>query len=44
MQLKAKRTTPAQGQSLVKAPTAKKAEAPKYKTWSQFAESLKEIK
>jgi phosphopantetheinyl transferase len=43
-QLKAKRASPAQGQSLVKTPTAKKSEAPKYKTWSQFAEGLKEIK
>jgi len=41
MQLKAKRSAaaPAQGQSLVKAPTAKKADAPKYKTWSDFKAS-----
>jgi hypothetical protein len=44
MQLKAKRATPAQGQSLVKPPTAKKVDAPKYKTWSEFAAGLKEIK
>ena len=42
-QLKAKRATPT-GQSLVKPQTAKKVDAPKYKTWSQFAEGLKEIK